>query len=238
MLEWAAAAFGLVAQLVEQRTENPRVGGSTPSQATNLSPTDPTLRDFDVLGRFSEMPSDLSTSLREQRENAPRTLLVGLEQLGQTRCPVAQHRLVGDHVAAVDALGLVADHLHRGRAVDTGACQVSDGRPPEVVGNPVQLHLHDPALAVALDGGETDLLARGHPALSEVADRRSVGPEEHPLDDPPLRLADRLGQGLLALDDATNIGEERELPSFAVLGLTRVETQPAALEVDVAPLPG
>jgi hypothetical protein len=25
---------GLVAQLVEQRTENPRVGGSTPSQAT------------------------------------------------------------------------------------------------------------------------------------------------------------------------------------------------------------
>jgi hypothetical protein len=27
---------GLVAQLVEQRTENPRVGGSTPSQATNL----------------------------------------------------------------------------------------------------------------------------------------------------------------------------------------------------------
>jgi hypothetical protein len=28
-------AFGLVAQLVEQRTENPRVGGSIPSQATN-----------------------------------------------------------------------------------------------------------------------------------------------------------------------------------------------------------
>ena len=26
---------GLVAQLVEQRTENPRVGGSIPSQATN-----------------------------------------------------------------------------------------------------------------------------------------------------------------------------------------------------------
>src|SRR4029079_13271357 len=30
-------ATGLVAQLVEQRTENPRVGGSTPSQATNLA---------------------------------------------------------------------------------------------------------------------------------------------------------------------------------------------------------
>jgi hypothetical protein len=27
---------GLVAQLVEQRTENPRVGGSIPSQATNF----------------------------------------------------------------------------------------------------------------------------------------------------------------------------------------------------------
>ena len=31
----SAFGFGLVAQLVEQRTENPRVGGSTPSQATN-----------------------------------------------------------------------------------------------------------------------------------------------------------------------------------------------------------
>jgi hypothetical protein len=30
---------GLVAQLVEQRTENPRVGGSTPSQATNPDST-------------------------------------------------------------------------------------------------------------------------------------------------------------------------------------------------------
>src|SRR5688572_22943976 len=30
-------APGLVAQLVEQRTENPRVGGSIPSQATNLT---------------------------------------------------------------------------------------------------------------------------------------------------------------------------------------------------------
>ena len=33
-LNWGSPA-GLVAQLVEQRTENPRVGGSTPSQATN-----------------------------------------------------------------------------------------------------------------------------------------------------------------------------------------------------------
>ena len=30
------AAHGQVAQLVEQRTENPRVGGSTPSLATNI----------------------------------------------------------------------------------------------------------------------------------------------------------------------------------------------------------
>jgi hypothetical protein len=35
---------GLVAQLVEQRTENPRVGGSTPSQATN--PKGPTVETF------------------------------------------------------------------------------------------------------------------------------------------------------------------------------------------------
>jgi hypothetical protein len=36
VFEWGPA-FGLVAQLVEQRTENPRVGGSIPSQATNPS---------------------------------------------------------------------------------------------------------------------------------------------------------------------------------------------------------
>jgi hypothetical protein len=35
---------GLVAQLVEQRTENPRVGGSTPSQATSPSTTCERLR--------------------------------------------------------------------------------------------------------------------------------------------------------------------------------------------------
>ena len=32
--------------MVEQRTENPRVGGSIPSQATNSSPTESTLRVF------------------------------------------------------------------------------------------------------------------------------------------------------------------------------------------------
>ena len=32
------ASFGLVAQLVEQRIENPRVGGSIPPQATKSSP--------------------------------------------------------------------------------------------------------------------------------------------------------------------------------------------------------
>ena len=35
-MNWGSA-LGLVAQLVEQRTENPRVGGSIPSQATNPS---------------------------------------------------------------------------------------------------------------------------------------------------------------------------------------------------------
>ena len=29
------SVYGLIAQLVEQRTENPRVGGSIPSQATS-----------------------------------------------------------------------------------------------------------------------------------------------------------------------------------------------------------
>ena len=35
----AFARYGQVAQLVEQRTENPRVGGSIPSLATNIQKT-------------------------------------------------------------------------------------------------------------------------------------------------------------------------------------------------------
>jgi hypothetical protein len=36
---FSTAPYGSVAQLVEQRTENPRVGGSIPSRATTLEKT-------------------------------------------------------------------------------------------------------------------------------------------------------------------------------------------------------
>jgi hypothetical protein len=47
-----ASFFGLVAQLVEQWTENPRVGGSIPSQATNPLMDEDTARSLarEVIG--------------------------------------------------------------------------------------------------------------------------------------------------------------------------------------------
>ena len=41
MPRYNAASLGLVAQLVEQRIENPRVGGSIPPQATKIQAKSP-----------------------------------------------------------------------------------------------------------------------------------------------------------------------------------------------------
>jgi len=51
--------------------------------------------------------------------------------------PLRQVRLRHDGVPAVDALGLVADHLHGGLAVDTDPSQVADGGAAEVVHQPI-----------------------------------------------------------------------------------------------------
>ena len=45
MPRYNAASLGLVAQLVEQRIENPRVGGSIPPQATKIQAKKPGPRD-------------------------------------------------------------------------------------------------------------------------------------------------------------------------------------------------
>jgi hypothetical protein len=52
---------------------------------------------------------------------------------GELHCGVAEYRLVDDRLAAIHALGLVADHLHGHEARDAGALEVPHRRPSEVV---------------------------------------------------------------------------------------------------------
>jgi len=50
---------------------------------------------------------------------------------GQSGGGIAQHCFIRDRVPAVDALGLVADHLHRRLPIDADPSEIPHRRPPE-----------------------------------------------------------------------------------------------------------
>jgi len=62
-------------------------------------------------------------------------LALCLMERGEAGRGIAQHGLIRDRVAAVDALGLVADHLHRRLAIDADPSEIPHRRSPEVVGD-------------------------------------------------------------------------------------------------------
>src|SRR6202022_4733882 len=78
--------------------------------------------------------------------------------------------------------------------------------------------------------------ARPQPGPPERLDW-PAGAVEQPGDDRPRRFLARQRALALALQHGPQGGRERKLPPLRVLGLTRLQPQPAAVEVDVRPLP-
>src|SRR5207245_8804352 len=144
-------------------------------------------------------------------------------------------------VALEDGPGAMAGHLHGRRLRDAGPHQVAHRRPPEVVEDlrGYLLRLLRLVLLRLTDRHhpeEPRLHASRRPRLLEVADRGAVVTAEHPRHDPPGLLLDTLHPLALRLEHRAELGDQGELPAFVILGLARVEADPAGREVDVCPL--
>ena len=111
---------GLVAQLVEQRTENPRVGGSTPSQATNPSTTCEDGGTHEGTRLSLICPSVAAQAIR---------FLEG----GNLPEPVSDVSLGHDGMPPVDQLSLVTADLHRDRSGGAGPLHPTHGSPADRV---------------------------------------------------------------------------------------------------------
>src|SRR5262245_48293370 len=106
-----------------------------------------------------------------------------------------EHLLVDDRVLTVDALGLVAGHLH-GRAVrHTSALQVPDRRPAKVI----EQH-----------AGMPGPLAGGRPRHAEATDRHTVA-MENPWNDLAGGALDRPGALALRVEHGAQFGRSRSL---------------------------
>lgn len=150
-------------------------------------------------------------------------------ELGST---VPEHALIRNGVPAVDRLRLVADHSHRRRAGHTGSFEIPDRRPAEVMRDAKQLDL--PRL-LGDYLGEARLEARGQLSPTDGSDRPAAT-VKNPGHDAPGLLGDGLCPLPLALQDRPEFGREGEHATFAVLGLTWFEAEPAVLEIHVCPL--
>src|SRR5438132_1680514 len=62
-----------------------------------------------------------------------RGISLGLVECRELRRPLSEHALVRDRVPAIDRLGLVPDHLHRGRPWNSSPFKVPDCRSAEIV---------------------------------------------------------------------------------------------------------
>jgi hypothetical protein len=143
---------------------------------------------------------------------------------GELHCGVAEHRLVDDRVAAIHALGLVADHLHGHGARDAGALEVPHRRPSEVVQD------------ASWDASRrTRLLPCLPEALEGPAALRAM---EHPRNDAAGLLLLRFRDGALRLERRAELGRHHEHSALEILGCARIQSDDARLEVDLAPLEG
>jgi hypothetical protein len=179
-------------------TVNPEVAGSSPVEPAIKSSTYKTRRT----GLFPTFTRTCTTSSVRR---------VGRELLR----PLPKHPFVHDGVAAVDALGLVAGHLHCRGPRDAGPLQVPHRRAPEVVGD-----------APRIAGVE----ARGPPRLVLILDRAPVA-VEHPGNHSALGPLERLCGLSLGLQAGAELGSYHEGAPVVVLRVPHVEPEGSRVKI-------